>query len=61
MRLAKHHVSGDCVTSYRLIIGSKEARDAGMLNVDGTSKPVKKIIDAKNRRIIITLDTEEKT
>ncbi len=59
MKLAKHHTEGDCVTSYRLIIGSKEARDAGLLDDDGTSKPVKKVVDAENHRIIVTLDTED--
>ncbi len=49
---------GKYVTGYFALLGSKEARDAGFLNEDGTSKPVRKIVDAENHRIIITLDTE---
>lgn len=46
------------VTAYSMTVGSKEARDAGFLNEDGTPKPVKKTVDTENHRIIIELDEE---
>ncbi len=58
MKLTKHCVQNGCVTSYRLIVGSKEARDAGLLNEDGTARPIKKIVDVENRRLIVTLDED---
>lgn len=56
MKLRAQKGNGGHVTSYNVTIGSKEARDAGFLNEDGTTKPVRKIVDAENHRIIITLD-----
>ena len=61
MRLGPQKGNGGHVTSYNATIGSKEARDAGFLNEDGTAKPVKKIVDTENHRIIITLDTDADT
>ncbi len=52
---------GKYVTGYFALIGSKEARDAGFLNEDGTTNLVKKIVDTENHRIIITLDTDADT
>lgn len=49
------------VTSYTAIIGSLEAREAGFLNEDGTSKILRKTVDAKNHRIIIELDEPHAT
>ena len=44
------------ITSYYANIGSREAREAGFLNPDGTSKVLKKTVDAKRHRIIIEID-----
>lgn len=52
--------NGGHVTSYFLNIGSKEARDAGFLNEDGTSKSVKKTVDAERKIIIVELEEEQK-
>ncbi len=56
MKLRAQKGNGGHVTSYNVTIGSKEARDAGFLNEDGTAKPVRKIVDAESHRIIITLE-----
>ena len=45
--------------SYNVTIGSREAREAGLLNPDGTSRPVRKTVDVENHRIIIELDTTQ--
>lgn len=49
------------VTSYMANIGSQEARLAGFLNEEGTSKILRKTVDAENHRIIIELDEPEAT
>lgn len=61
MKLRAQKGNGGHVTSYNLTVGSREARELGFLNEDGTSKPVKKTIDLVNRRIIIELDDDPKT
>lgn len=54
---AKHREKGkEYITSYFATIGSREAREAGFLNPDGTSKVLKKTVDAKRHRIIIEID-----
>ena len=54
---AKHREKGkEYITSYYANIGSREAREAGFLNPDGTSKVLKKTVDAKRHRIIIEID-----
>lgn len=58
MKLRIQRGNGGHITSYNVTIGSKEARDCGMLNEDGTAKPVRKIIDPEHHRIIIELDTD---
>lgn len=60
MKLRAQKGNGGHVTSYNLTVGSREARELGFLNEDGTSKPVKKTIDLVNRRIIIELDDNPK-
>lgn len=55
MKLHAKKGNGGHVTSYLLIIGSKEAREAGFLNDDKTSKQIKKTVDSENKRIIIEL------
>lgn len=59
MKLRPQKGNGGHITSYNVTIGSKEARDAGFLMEDGTGKPVRKVVDVENHRIIIELDTEE--
>lgn len=49
------------VTSYTANISSLEAREAGFLNEDGTSKILRKTADAENHRIIIEQDEPEAT
>lgn len=59
MKLQTGNKVNDCITSYKAVIGSKEAREAGFLNEDGSSKTLKKTVDAKKKRIIIELSDEE--
>lgn len=59
MKLSPRKREGGHVTSYRLIIGSKEAREAGFLHEDGTGKELVKIVDVENHRIIIQLAEPE--
>ena len=49
------------VTAYNLTIGSKEARDAGFVNEKGERFELKKTIDAKNKRIIIEIDSSSQS
>ncbi len=56
MKLRAQKGNGGHVTSYNVTIGSREAREAGLLNEDGSSKPIKKSVDTENHRIIIELD-----
>lgn len=58
MKLRAQKGNGGHVTSYNVTIGSREAREAGLLMEDGTSRPVKKTVDVENHRIIIELDEE---
>ena len=59
MKLYPKKRSDGHVTSYFANVGSKEARDAGFLNEDGTSKELKKTVDAENKRIIIEINEEQ--
>lgn len=59
MKLRPQKGNGGHVTSYNVTIGSREAREAGLLNEDGTSKPVKKTVDTENHRIVIELDENQ--
>lgn len=61
MKLRAQKGNGGHVTSYNLTVGSREARELGFLNEDGTSKPVKKTVDLIQKRIIIELDDDPKT
>lgn len=58
MKLNAKHGNGGHITSYTLNVGSREARDAGFLNPDGTSKSIKKTVDAENGRIVFEVDGE---
>lgn len=47
------------VTSYTVSIGSAEARRAGFLNEDGSSKELEKIVDEKAGTITIRVAQAE--
>lgn len=47
------------VTAYRCTLGSAEARRAGFLNEDGTSKELEKVVDEEKRTITIRIKREE--
>lgn len=55
MKLQPKKGNGGHITSYRLIIGSREARDAGFVQADGTTMELKKTVDLEHRRIVIEL------
>ena len=59
MKLYPKKGNGGHITSYFVNLGSKEARDAGFLNQDGTSKAIRKTVDPENKRIIIELAPDE--
>ena len=61
MKLTPRKRENGYITSYRLIIGSREARTAGFLFDDGTGKELAKVVDAENHRIIIQLADGEKS
>lgn len=61
MKLNKKYGNGGHVTSYTVNIGSKEARDLGSLNEDGTSQPIKKTVDLENLRVVFELDKQAET
>ena len=61
MKLQPKKGNGGHITSYRLIIGSREARDAGFVQADGTPMELKKTVDQEHRRIIIELADEGST
>lgn len=58
MKLRAQKGNGGHITSYNVTIGSREAREAGFLYEDGTSRPVRKTVDVERHRIIIELDQE---
>lgn len=60
MKLNPNRGNGGHITAYKLVIGSKEARDCGFLYEDGTSREIRKIIDIEHKRIIIELAEEDK-
>lgn len=58
MKLSPKRGNHGHITSYTLNIGSREAREAGFLNEDGTSRPIKKTVDAENGRIVFEVDED---
>ena len=46
-------------TGYFILLGCKEARDAGFVNDDGTTVELKKTVDATGKRIIIEIDEKQ--
>lgn len=59
MKLRPQKGNGGHVTSYNVTIGSREAREAGWLNEDGSPKPIRKTVVPEENKIIIELDTSE--
>ena len=59
MKLRPQKGNGGHITAYNVIIGSKEARDAGFLNEDKTSKVLRKRVDAERHIIIIEIDDQD--
>ena len=55
MILSKKKNGKGYVTSYTLNIGSKEARDLGFVNKEGDSKQIEKIVDTRNKKLIVKL------
>lgn len=48
------------ITAYNAALGSREARIAGFLNEDGTSKELEKIVDEEAHTITIRIKDEQK-
>ena len=62
MKLTPRKGNGGHITAYLTVIGSKEARDAGFIREDGTSRILKKTVDTENQTITISIDwTAENT
>ena len=61
MKMYPKKIKGGYVTGYFVLIGSKEARDAGFVQADGTPMELKKTVDQEHRRIIIELADEGST
>lgn len=62
MKLNPKKGNGGHITAYLTVIGSKEARDAGFIREDGTSRILKKTVDPENQTITISIDwTAENT
>lgn len=59
MILRKVCRSGGYVTAYTVSIGSAEARRAGFLKEDGSSKELEKVIDEANHTITIRLVSDK--
>ena len=60
MRLTPRKGNGCHITAFFASVGSKEARDAGFIREDGTSRILKKTVDPIKQTITISIDwTEE--
>ncbi len=59
MRLTPRKGNGGHITAYFASVGSKEARDAGFIRADGTSRILKKTVDPEKQTITISVDWEE--
>lgn len=60
MRLTPRKGNGGHITAFFASVGSKEARDAGFIREDGTSRILKKTVDPIKQTITISIDwTEE--
>ena len=62
MKLTPRKGNGGHITAFFASVGSKEARDAGFIREDGTSRILKKTVDPENQTITISIDwTAENT
>ncbi len=59
MKLYPKRLKGGYITGYFVLLGSKEARDAGFVRPDGTTAEVQKTVDQENHRIVIELAEAE--
>ncbi len=59
MKLTPRKGNGGHITAYFASVGSKEARDAGFIRADGTSRILKKTVDPEKQTITISIDWEE--
>ena len=60
MKLRVNRRGDGHVTNYTVSVGSAEARRAGFLKEDGTSKELEKVVDEENHTITIRIrQTEE--
>ncbi len=59
MKLTPRKGNGGHITAYFASVGSKEARDAGFIRSDGTSRILKKTVDPEQQTITISIDWEE--
>lgn len=60
MKLTPRKGNGGHITAFFASVGSKEARDAGFIREDGTSRILKKTVDPIKQTITISIDwTEE--
>ncbi len=59
MKLTPRKGNGGHITAYFASVGSKEARDAGFIRPDGTSRILKKTVDPEKQTITISIDWEE--
>lgn len=59
MKLTPRKGNGGHITAFFASVGSKEARDAGFIREDGTSRILKKTVDPINQTITISIDWPE--
>lgn len=58
MKLVLNNAYKGVPTSYRVTIGSKEAREVGFVSPDSTPQEIEKIVDPDHNQIIIRLKKE---
>lgn len=62
MKLTPRKGNSGHITAFFASVGSKEARDAGFIREDGTSRILKKTVDPEKQTITISIDwTAENT
>lgn len=59
MKLMPNRGNYGKITSYRISIGSAEARKVGFVDSEGNPLELEKIIDEENKQIVFRLKTEE--
>lgn len=58
MKMYPKKIKGGYITGYFVLIGSKEAREAGFVTEEGETRELRKAVDPDGRRIIIELAEE---